>query len=113
MEALIKHSRGILGASAMVMVLVLANVLGRGFFRGRQKADLPVFPAERDVVVTLEQAHEQYPDSPFVLSMAGMEVVVLPVSEIEHIKSLPETELSIKYVSPRLLSSVIQCNAIK
>lgn len=31
--------------------------------------------------------------------MAGMEVVVLPVDEIEHIKSLPETELSIKYAT--------------
>ncbi|KAJ5107504.1 hypothetical protein N7456_004179 [Penicillium angulare] len=49
-----------------------------------------------DVVKTLEMAHKKYPDTPFVLSLVGMEMVILPRSSIDVIKSLPETHVSIK-----------------
>jgi hypothetical protein len=42
----------------------------------------------------------QCPDTPFVLSQLGLDAVILPTSEIETVKSLPETELSIKYEPP-------------
>ena len=38
----------------------------------------------------------QCPESPFSLSLPGMNLVVLPSSEIETIKALPESEVSIK-----------------
>lgn len=38
----------------------------------------------------------QCPDIPFVLSQLGLDAVILPTSEIETVKSLPESELSIK-----------------
>ncbi|MCJ1247522.1 hypothetical protein MMC30_004736 [Trapelia coarctata] len=39
----------------------------------------------------------QCPDTPFVLSQFGLDAVILPTSEIETVKSLPESELSIKH----------------
>jgi hypothetical protein len=40
----------------------------------------------------------QNPEDPFILAMAGQLVVVPPVSDIETIRTLPETDVSIKYV---------------
>ncbi|KAL3961322.1 hypothetical protein ACCO45_002845 [Purpureocillium lilacinum] len=37
-----------------------------------------------------------YPNKPFMLSLPGMEMAVLPDSEIETIRGLPETDVSIK-----------------
>jgi len=59
LEPFAKSSKLTLTATALIMLLLLANTLIWLIFGGRQKADLPVFPAERDVVATLEQAHEQ------------------------------------------------------
>ncbi|KAJ5940501.1 hypothetical protein N7516_000669 [Penicillium verrucosum] len=60
------------------------------------KLDLPIFEVQNEVVKTIEEAHKKYPDSPFVLSLVGMEMVILPRSSIDLIKSLPETHVSIK-----------------
>lgn len=39
----------------------------------------------------------QHPDGSFALSLPGQELAVLAEREIDTIKSLPETEVSIKY----------------
>jgi hypothetical protein len=60
---------------------------------------LPVFDSRDDdngIVATLEKAHNLYPSSPFVLAVPGQQLVVLPVSEIDTVKALPEVKLSIK-----------------
>ncbi|KAJ6445342.1 1-aminocyclopropane-1-carboxylate synthase-like protein 1 [Purpureocillium lavendulum] len=64
--------------------------------------NLPVVKVTgNNVVETLEEAHQktfpvQYPKEPFMLSLPGMEMAVLPDSEIETIRGLPETDVSIK-----------------
>ncbi|PSK42017.1 Cytochrome P450 52A13 [Elsinoe australis] len=64
---------------------------------GRLKHGLPVVKVHgNNVVEALEAAHTKYPKEPFMLSLLGMEMAVLPDSEIETIKALPETDVSIK-----------------
>ncbi|GIK05553.1 hypothetical protein Aspvir_009666 [Aspergillus viridinutans] len=62
--------------------------------------DLPVLQSVGDqgIVKALEEGHAkyQYPDSPFALGVPGQQVVVVPVSEIDTVKALPENQLSIK-----------------
>lgn len=38
----------------------------------------------------------QYPTTPFMLELPGMSMAVLPPSEVELIRPLPETVVSIK-----------------
>ncbi|EAL88824.1 hypothetical protein KXW98_006768 [Aspergillus fumigatus] len=60
--------------------------------------DLPVLQSvgDQDIVKTLEEGHAKYPDTPFALGVPGQQLVVLPVSEIDTVKALPENQLSIK-----------------
>ncbi|KAL2412774.1 Cytochrome P450 monooxygenase ataF [Exophiala dermatitidis] len=58
--------------------------------------ELPHFVTENDVWAKIQEGHRQYPDQPFVLSMLGMRVVILPHSSIDVIKALPESVVSIK-----------------
>ncbi|KAL6235269.1 hypothetical protein BDW75DRAFT_230452 [Aspergillus navahoensis] len=62
----------------------------------KQSLILPRFEVTSDVLKTIEEAHAQYPDDPFILSMVGMELVILPRSGIDVIKALPEDHVSIK-----------------
>ncbi|KAL4886429.1 cytochrome P450 [Aspergillus karnatakaensis] len=62
----------------------------------RQSLNLPRFEVTSSVLETIEEAHAQYPDDPFILSMVGMELVILPRSGIDVIKALPEEQVSIK-----------------
>ena len=84
-------------ASAATLVCLL-------LYRRRRGADLnslgiPVFDSRDDddgIVATLERAHQLHPNAPFALAVPGQQLVVLPVSEIDTVKALPETQLSIK-----------------
>ncbi|CZT21185.1 related to cytochrome P450 monooxygenase (lovA) [Ramularia collo-cygni] len=63
-----------------------------------EKPNLRVFEVtDGNVVGKLEEAYRECPDEPFLFSMAGMSVVVLPVADIETIRTLPETDVSIKH----------------
>ncbi|KAG2417906.1 hypothetical protein HFD88_001005 [Aspergillus terreus] len=62
----------------------------------KQSLNLPRFEVTTDVLKTIEEAHAQYPDDPFILSMVGMELAILPRSGIDVIKTLPEDQVSIK-----------------
>jgi hypothetical protein len=44
----------------------------------------------------LADEEKQYPEDPFILSMVGMELVILPRSGIDVLKALPEDHVSIK-----------------
>ncbi|SMY20802.1 unnamed protein product [Zymoseptoria tritici ST99CH_1A5] len=68
----------------------------RGFIAGAFILFVTARLGETDVIQTMEEANEKLPETPFVLSMHGMQVFVLPRSEIETVKSLPECEVSIK-----------------
>ena len=100
----------------LVLALLIYFPLCRLTANRVPKLQLPVFEVQDDVVRTIEEGHQkvsssstlhfirlthiQYPDSPFVLSLVGMEMVILPRSSIDVIKSLPETDVSIKCVRP-------------
>lgn len=78
--------------------------------------ELAVFETQNDVWAKIQEGHskastnpshsligwlrvdccKKYPDDPFVLSMMGMRVVILPHSSIDVIKALPESCVSIK-----------------
>ncbi|KAJ5249274.1 hypothetical protein N7468_000725 [Penicillium chermesinum] len=62
----------------------------------RQSLNLPRFEVTSDVLKTIEEGHAQCPDDAFILSMVGMELVILPRSGIDLIKALPEEHVSIK-----------------
>ncbi|KAF2128305.1 cytochrome P450 [Dothidotthia symphoricarpi CBS 119687] len=80
---------------------ILATLVVFGLFKlwtSRTRThNLPVMKVtSNDVVGFLEEAHKKYPNEPFMLSLPGMEMAVLPDTEIETIKALPETDVSIK-----------------
>ncbi|KAL4913034.1 cytochrome P450 [Aspergillus aurantiobrunneus] len=78
------------------LLLGLAAALLLLYRRHKRSLDLPRFEVTGGVLETIEEAHDQYPDDPFILSMVGMELVILPRSGINVIKSLPEDHVSIK-----------------
>ncbi|KAH8723136.1 cytochrome P450 monooxygenase [Phaeosphaeriaceae sp. PMI808] len=82
-----------LGLATTVLVVIFIKL-----WASRPQAhNLPVVKVtSNDVVGFLEEAHKQYPNEPFMLSLPGMEMAVLPDTEIETIKALPETDVSIK-----------------
>lgn len=106
-------------ASYKILYYIVAVICIGGLFRWFVKPpgglDLPTFDVTSDVVATIEKAHRQvyfcslmrlvrpltcavqYPTTPFALSMPGMTLAVLPSSEIETVKALPESDVSIKY----------------
>ncbi|KAF2219176.1 cytochrome P450 [Elsinoe ampelina] len=60
---------------------------------------LPVYDAFGDdnkITDLLRQGHRDYPSTPFALVLPGQALIVLPVSEIDTVKSLPDDQLSIK-----------------
>lgn len=49
----------------------------------------------------------QHPDGSFALSLPGQDLAVLSSREIDTIKSLPESDVSIKYdLSPAVVTSM-------
>jgi cytochrome P450 len=100
LQAMLHH----LGAVAIERPVTLGIVSAMVIFgiiklwNSRSRAhNLPVVKVtSNDVVGVLEDAHRKYPNEPFMLSLPGMEMAVLPDTEIETIKALPETEVSIK-----------------
>ncbi|GIZ40463.1 hypothetical protein CKM354_000379900 [Cercospora kikuchii] len=78
----------------------IALIFSLGIFvtsRRRKQHNLPVVKVtSNNVVKFLEDGHAKYPHQPFMLSLPGMEMAVLPDSEIETIRGLPETDVSIK-----------------
>ncbi|KAI0126670.1 putative P450 monooxygenase, partial [Xylariales sp. AK1849] len=63
-----------------------------------KQANLPVYHVTMgtNAAEVLQEAHKEYPNAPFILSQMGLDAVILPISEIETVKSLPESVLSIK-----------------
>ncbi|KAA8645298.1 hypothetical protein EYZ11_003669 [Aspergillus tanneri] len=86
------------GASA-VLVLISLVIWRLETWRRRKRIDLPVYhvPMGENAAKVLQEAHQECLDAPFVLSQLGLDAVILPTSEIEMVKSLPESELSIKH----------------
>ncbi|GAB1317437.1 Cytochrome P450 monooxygenase [Madurella fahalii] len=87
-------SPALLGVLASLATAFLLSQL----WRHRPKPHgLPVVKVTgNNVVETLEDAHKKYPNQPFMLSLPGMDMAVLPDSEIETIRALPESDVSIK-----------------
>lgn len=82
--------------SLCVLAFVTLGGLIYWQFKPSKRLSLPYFYVGSDVVATLEEAHAKCPTSPFALSLPGMDLAVLPSSEIETIKALPESDVSIK-----------------
>ncbi|KAH8172384.1 cytochrome p450 domain-containing protein [Sarocladium implicatum] len=79
-----------------VVVLGFAFLLKR-YLTGASGSNLRTFKVTgNNVVEVLEEAHKECPNEPFMLSLPGMKMAVLPSSEIETIRNLPETVVSIK-----------------
>lgn len=117
------------GTIAAVGLLVVTTFMWIKAVRARgRKINLPTYyvPMGSDAATVIKQAHKevyaqrmplltlgktmklklpsQCPETPFVFSQFGMSAVILPTSEIETVKSLPESQLSIKYASMHLFS---------
>ncbi|KAK4184512.1 cytochrome P450 [Podospora australis] len=88
-----------LGALAILFVPIVTWALSAVRKRKPKSANLPVYHVVMgtNAAKVLEQGHKECPDTPFVLSQFGLDAVILPTSEIETVKSLPESELSIKH----------------
>ncbi|KAI4288947.1 MAG: hypothetical protein L6R35_001785 [Caloplaca aegaea] len=71
-------------------------VLYRFVFSTSPKLPLPYYYVKDSVIATLEEAHRDHPDGSFALSLPGQDLAVLAAREIDTIKSLPETDVSIK-----------------
>ncbi|KAL4863838.1 hypothetical protein BDV12DRAFT_176986 [Aspergillus spectabilis] len=80
------------------LLLYCINKLLLHVTKSLKALDLPVLqsPGDQDIVQTLEEGHAKYPNTPFALGVPGQQLVVLPVSEIDTVKALPENEVSIK-----------------
>ncbi|KAL4741668.1 cytochrome P450 [Aspergillus similis] len=90
----------VIGYGASAVLIMLSLMLWRvKSSKQRTAMDLPVYhvPMGANAARVLEEAHEECPNTPFVLSQLGLDAVILPTSEIETVKSLPESELSIKH----------------
>ncbi|KAL4969538.1 cytochrome P450 monooxygenase gliF [Aspergillus stella-maris] len=90
--------RTALVGSIIALILYFSNRLFLQKTKSLKALDLPVLasPGDQDIVQTLHEGHARYPNSPFALAVPGQQLVVLPVSEIDTVKALPETQLSIK-----------------
>ncbi|KAK1843707.1 cytochrome p450 oxidoreductase [Colletotrichum chrysophilum] len=103
-ELLSTYRRSLDLTNAVAVAAAVASALFVFYWRLRRATDLhsvgiPVFDSRDDdngIVATLERAHQLHPDTPFALAVPGQQLVVLPVSEIETVKALPEDQLSIK-----------------
>ncbi|KAE9572550.1 Cytochrome P450 monooxygenase [Colletotrichum fructicola] len=103
-ELLSTYRRSLDLTNAVAVAAAVASALFVFYWRLRRATDLhyvgiPVFDSRDDdngIVATLERAHQFHPDTPFALAVPGQQLVVLPVSEIETVKALPEDQLSIK-----------------
>ncbi|KAK0617480.1 cytochrome P450 [Immersiella caudata] len=85
------------GAAVILTCLSAFFTLIKSKATAKHGSKLKVFKVTgNNVVEVLEEAHRQCPEEPFMLSLPGMDMAVLPKSEIETIRSLPETEVSIK-----------------
>ncbi|KAM0713943.1 hypothetical protein Q7P37_010906 [Cladosporium fusiforme] len=80
------------------VVLSITSYVWSYFTRPR-RAKIPTYRVSLggDAAKVLLEAHEECPNTPFVLSMFGLDAVILPTSEIETVKSVPEDRLSIKH----------------
>ncbi|PNS14339.1 hypothetical protein CAC42_6852 [Sphaceloma murrayae] len=84
-------------ALALLAIVAFIYFIVTRFYHRSGVSVLPVVKVDgRDVIPALESAQAQYGEKPFMLSLPGMNMAVLPPSEIETIKALPETEVSIK-----------------
>ncbi|KAL4795547.1 cytochrome P450 [Aspergillus venezuelensis] len=90
--------RTALAGSIIALILYYSNRLFLQKTKSLKALDLPVLasPGDQDIVQTLHEGHARYPNAPFALAVPGQQLVVLPVSEIDTVKALPETQLSIK-----------------
>ncbi|KAF5539133.1 cytochrome P450 monooxygenase (lovA) [Fusarium mexicanum] len=65
--------------------------------RPKTRHRLPVFKLrDNNVLAVLTEAYKQYPTSPFMLELPGMEMAVLPPADVDTIRGLPESVVSIK-----------------
>ncbi|RKL38002.1 hypothetical protein BFJ72_g7462 [Fusarium proliferatum] len=63
----------------------------------KKKHNLPVFKLrDNNVLAVLTEAYQKYPTSPFMLELPGMEMAVLPPADVDTIRGLPESVVSIK-----------------
>ncbi|KAK8856636.1 cytochrome P450 monooxygenase [Apiospora arundinis] len=85
-------------APALVVGAALVGIFLHLWSKGSKPRNaLPRFQVTTpDVVGVLEEAYKECPKDPFMLCLPGMEMAVLPASEIETIRTLPETVVSIK-----------------
>lgn len=110
MQAIIEQRLPYIAVGAVVLLVV---VLSRLFLQKSQKLPLPYYFVKDNVVTTLEEAHRdvrqwdqalqifakymKHPNGSFALSLPGQDLAVLADREIDTIKSLPESEVSIKW----------------
>ncbi|KAM0545782.1 hypothetical protein ACHAPJ_011206 [Fusarium lateritium] len=92
-ESLVLQAQGLKHLPVHYSIAVLL-VLAYGLYRtlqSKKKHNLPVFKLrDNNVLAILKQAYEQYPTSPFMLELPGMEMAVLPPADVETIRGLPE-----------------------
>ncbi|XMA20152.1 hypothetical protein WAI453_012943 [Rhynchosporium graminicola] len=107
----IKHLEGIsaiafrspLILSAAGLLLVASFI--RFLLSRPKKLDLPIVevPGSSDQREALLQGTAQYPDSPFIIK-SEWPIVILPVSVINEVKSLPESKVSFTLETKQLLA---------
>ncbi|CZS93324.1 related to cytochrome P450 monooxygenase (lovA) [Rhynchosporium agropyri] len=107
----IKHLEGIsaitfrspliLGAAGLLLVASFIRFL----LSRPKKLDLPIVevPGSSDQREALLQGTAQYPDSPFIIK-SEWPIVILPVSVINEVKSLPESKVSFTLETKQLLA---------
>ncbi|KIX09575.1 uncharacterized protein Z518_00655 [Rhinocladiella mackenziei CBS 650.93] len=91
------HVQGSIGA-LLLLTLVTVIVVSWLERTSKEKVDFPIVGSTevKDFRPILEEGTKRYPNSPFIIPTTMHDIIVLPISAVEEIKRLPESQISLR-----------------